>query len=393
MSAESERDTLFTRPFVMLLGVQFCFGLSYSSFFLLPKFLTRELHASADAIGVVAALALVAGVLATPWLGPWLDSGKRRPFISYGALVNGLSGAAFAFVHAVALPIFALRIVHGISYALVFNATVTLGADLAPPKKLGQAIGLTGAAGMVANAIAPAVSELIADHQGWPLVFVLAGGCALLAAALSLSIREPPHAPTPGSEQASDTRGVLELIRTSPNRGAFVCGAANGAAFGVMFTFTQPYALSLGANRVSAFFVGYTLVAFAVRLFLGTLADTWGRRRVAFGALVLYGVVTALTALLQPNLLFVIGAGIGLAHGLLYPAVNALALEGVARERRGVVMSYFYAAFNTGFALWVGGLGVVAEAYGYPIVFVATGLIVWISLPFLSKSRLRRAAA
>ena len=383
MSTESERESLLTRPFITVLCVQFCFGLSYSSFFLLPKFLTRELHASADAIGVVAAMALVAGVVATPWLGPWLDRGRRRPFMTYGALVNGLAGAAFALVHSVALPIYVFRAIHGISYSLVFNATVTLCADLAPPKKLGQAIGLCGAAGMIANAIAPALAEVIADHHGWPLVWLLAGSCALLASLLSLMIREPRHVPP--SEHIPDSRSVFELINVRERRGAFLCGAANGAAFGLMFTFTQPYALELGANRVSAYFIGYTIVALAVRLFLGSLADTWGRRRIAFAALVLYGLVAALTSQLRPSLLFAIGAGTGLSHGLLYPAVNALAIEGVPRERRGVVMSYFFGAFNTGFAVWVSGMGVVARHWGYPVVFIATGLMVWSSLPFLPK--------
>ena len=399
-SASAPSDKLLTPPFVLMLCVQFCFGLSYSSFFLLPKFLARELHADASVIGVVAATALIAGVLATPWLGSALDRGRRAPFMTGGALVNAISGAAFAFVHSVSWPIFALRAVHGVSYALVFNATVTLATDLAPPKKLGQAIGLCGAAGMVANAIAPALAEWIADHRGWGLVFWLAGGAALLASLLALFIREPRDAELRHAAHAAMTQHVavapaenaLVLIRDSGRWGAFICGAANGAAFGVMFTFTQPFALSLGASQVSSFFVGYTLCALAVRLFLGTLADTWGRQRVACAALLLYGLVAALASLLRPNLLFAIGAGLGLAHGLLYPALNALAIEGVSRARRGAVMSYFFGCFNAGFALWVTGLGLVAKSQGYPLVFLATGVLVGTAALFLPKKAQRLVA-
>jgi len=374
---------------VLVLCVQFCFGLSYSTFFLLPKFLARQFHAHADAIGAVAAVALLAGVFSTPWTGAWLDRGSRRPFISYGALINGLCGCAFALIHALDWPIFALRTVHGVSYALVFNATLTLSTDLAPPKKLGQAIGLCGAAGMVANAIAPWLAESLADSHGWGLVFLCAGGAALVAALLSLGIREPKHLAAPLARtsvaRAAGSPSALALLRDPQRVGAFVCAAANGAAFGVMFTFTQPFALSLGASKVSSFFVGYTLVALSVRLFLGSLADTWGRRRVALTALVLYGLVASLTSLLRPNLLFVAGAGLGLSHGLLYPAINALAAEGVPRARRGAVMSYFFGCFNAGFALWVLGFGLIAKSYGYPVVFLATGLLAWSALAFLPK--------
>jgi len=390
---EVDSERLLTRPFALVLCLQFCFGLSYSTFFLLPKFLAREFHANADAIGAVVATALLASVLASPWTGAWLDSGARRPFIGYGALVNGLSGCAFSLIHSVSWPIFALRVVHGVSYALVFNGIVTLAADLAPPKKLGQAIGLCGAASILSNAVAPAIAERIADHHGWGWVFLLAGGAALFAALLALGLREPQHAPEPVSEvelQASPS--ALALLREPQRVGAFVCSAANGAAFGAMFTYTQPFALSLGATAVSSFFLGYTLIALAVRLFLGGAADAWGRRRVAVAALVLYGLVACLTGLLRPNLLFAVGGGLGLSHGLLYPSLNALAAEGIPRARRGAVMSYFFGCFGAGSALWVLGLGVVARAYGYPIVFVATGLLVWSAIAFVPKKALGLSA-
>jgi len=391
LSVDSER--LLSWPFVLVLGVQFCFGLSYSTFFLLPKFLAQQFHAKADAIGAVAATALLASVLAAPWTGAWLDRGSRRPFIGYGALVNGLSGCAFSLVHAVSWPIFALRVVHGVSYALVFNGVVTLAADLAPAKKLGQAIGLCGAASIVSNAVAPAIAEPIAESHGWGWVFLLAGSAALFSALLALGIREPKHAPLPVSDaERRALPSAFALLRQPQRIGAFLCSAANGAAFGAMFTFTQPFALAQGASKVRGFFLGYTLIALGVRLFLGGAADAWGRRRVAFSALILYGSVASLTSLLRPNLLFAVGAGLGLAHGLLYPSLNALAAEGVPRARRGALMSYFFGCFGAGSALWVLGLGVIAKCYGYPVVFLATGLLVWSAIAFLPKKALGLSA-
>jgi len=392
-----DSDRLLTRPFLLVLCVQFCFGLSYSTFFLLPKFLARQFQANPDAIGAVAASALLAGVLASPWTGAWLDRGARRPFICYGALVNGVSGCAFALVHQLSWPIFLLRVVNGLSYALVFNGVVTVATDLAPPNKLGQAIGLCGAASIVANAVAPAIAEPVADARGWGLVFLLAGGAALFAGLLALGIREPPRAPLPVSPAELDAGNrpeiaslpsALALLREPQRLGAFLCSAANGAAFGAMFTFTQPFALSRGGSTVSSFFLGYTLVALTVRLFLGQVADAWGRRRVAVVGFVLYGFVASLTSLLQPSLLFVIGGGLGLAHGLLYPSINALAAQGVPRARRGAVMSYFFGCFGAGSAIWVLGLGVIARAYGYPVVFLATGVLAWCAIAFLRKKAL-----
>lgn len=135
-----------------------------------------------------------------------------------------------------------------------------------------------------------------------------------------------------------------------------------------------------------------TLVALVVRLLLGGVADAWGRRRVALTALILYGFVTSLTSLLRPQLLFAAGAGLGLAHGLLYPSINALAAEGIPRARRGAVMSYFFGCFGAGSALWVLGQGMVAKAYGYPVVFLATGVLVWSAIGFVPRKALGLSA-
>jgi MFS family permease len=394
----ADSEALLSKPFVLMLCVQFCFGLSYSSFFLLPKYLTREFHASASAIGAVTAVGLLAGVIATPWIGAAIDRGSRRASILCGALVNAVCTGLFVYVHTISLPLYLLRAVHGMSYALVFNALVTIAADLAPPKKLSQAIGLCGAAGMLSNAIAPAIAERIADHQGWGLVFLLAAGAALFAALVSLGIGDGRAA---GESKTVETATELDakaadavnddapsawtLVRDPRRFGAFVCSAAAGAGFGVMFTFTQPFALAHGANHVSNFFIGYTVSALTVRLFLGGLADRFGRHRVAFGALVLYGLVACMTSQLRPNLLFPVGVCLGVAHGLLYPAINALGAEGVPRARRGAVISYFGACFYGGFALWVFAAGRLAQTTGYPAVFLLSALLLWSSLLCLPR--------
>jgi MFS family permease len=146
--------------------------------------------------------------------------------------------------------------------------------------------------------------------------------------------------------------------------------AAGGAAFGVMFTFTQPLALSLGDTNISPLFAGYTASALLVRLFFGNLGDRMGRARVGAAALACYALVVASTAGLAPGWLSVVGVGFGLAHGAFYPSLNALALEGAAREERGTVGAHFNAAFNGGVLLVTYCFGQVAQAYGYRVVFL-----------------------
>jgi MFS family permease len=365
-------ERLLSRQFVLLLALLVAFGFSFSLFFLLPKYLTLEHQAGARSIGWVTAAAMVSGMLCVPLVAAWIDRFPRRPFVVVSALVMGLASAGFALVDAVGTTMVVLRLIQGVAFTAVFNTVATQVTDLSPPRRLGQALGLFGVAMLSTNAVAPMIAEPLADRAGWTPVFLLSGISAAVAAGLALFIREQP-------EVAPVSRRVTRPLASKRYLGVLAIGAVVGAALGTMFTFTQPFALEQGMSKVSGFFLGYTAAALIMRLGFGTVADRFGRQRVSASALLLYGAVVAATAGLRPGTLELIGALFGVAHGIFYPAITALAVEGIPRTQRGTVLTYFNGAFNTGVGVSVAALGLVAEAYGYPIVFVAVGVLTLVS--------------
>lgn len=372
-SETSSEPPLFTRDFALVLATQLTFGFSFSSFFLLPKFVVTELHGSASQVGYVGALAVMAAVAVSPLCGRLIDTGGRRPLIVLGSLLMAASALAFLAVHELGPYLYAVRAVQGIGYSLYAIAGTTLVADLAAPSRLGQALGWFGAGGLVMNAVATVVAERIARAFGWSAVFETAAVMGFLAAAMALPLREPsrPSRPRPRPRASSSSElGVL-----APRLPVFWAAAAGGAAFGVMFTFTQPLALSLGETHLSTLFTGYTVAALAVRLLFGNLADRVGRARVGGSALALYSLVAAATAGLARGWLGPLGLAFGLAHGAFYPSLNALALEEAPREKRGIVGGYFNAAFNAGVLLVTFCFGQVAQSYGYRLVFLLVACV------------------
>jgi MFS family permease len=375
------RDRLWTTRFVLLLTVMVAFGFAFSIFFLLPKYLATQLFAGAQAIGRVSAAAMLAGVLCVPLLGPWIDRSRRRLLIAGGAMLMGVSSIGFVWVDTVGPYIFVLRALQGVAFTLVFNAAAALTADLAPPRRLGQAIGYFGVSVLCTNAMAPLAAEAIAERAGWAPVFVLGGVAATLSAGLALRIREPSQ---PRRPAAFSYRGLLSRPRVAVLLVAAVCGCA----LGTMFTFTQPFALQQGIHTFGGFFASYTLGALVMRVGLGSVADRFGRQRVGAATLVLYGLVVLATAGLRPGWLEPLGAVFGVAHGLFYPAMTAFAVEHVERDRRGVMLTLFNGAFNAGVAVSVAVLGAVAEAHGYPIIFVLVGLVTLATAAALARIRI-----
>jgi MFS family permease len=357
------------RKLTLVLGAQLAYGMCWSTFLLLPKFLTTELHASAPQIGVVSAVPSLAGSIAVPFVGRWVDRAGRRPLIVLGSAMVALQSFGFAAVDAIGPLLFGLQLVYGLSFVIAFNAAATLAADIAPPDRLTHVLGIFGASNVITNAIAPAIFEPLAGTHGWKAVFVAAGVLGLCAFALALRLRDEPAA-------AADDHAA-HAASSTPDLVAFVATMASaGAAFAVAFTFYQPFALSLGMHEVRAFFVGYASSVFVARVALGSLPDRIGRKRAAVLALGLYGTVVVAMSQLAPGTLALYGAGLGLAHGFFYPSLNALAVERSARSQRGRVLTYLNGGFQLGYTLGVLGFGWLAQRTGYPTIFVLGGAIV-----------------
>jgi len=351
-----------------VLLIQVSFGFSFSSFFLLPKFLEQRLGATPSAMGQVVGRGPLSGVLAVPLVAWAIDRWHRKRLLVAGTALGALAAFAHMSIDQVGLSLYALRAVQGLAFLVTFNTAATLAVELSPPERLSQALGYFGVAMLGTNALAPALVEPLADSLGWGAAFCVAGGAATLACFLALFTESPQVASNTSSNSVTSlwNRHIVSVSYTS---------MLMGVGFGALVTFAQPFALSLGDREVRGLFIGYTITAVAVRVVLGGLADRVGRLRVAFGSMVLYAAVILSTSRMQAGWLFEIGLGLGVAHGLLYPALNALIVENVAPTIRGAVMTTFNGAFNLGFALSALGFGTVAEAAGFRLVFLISGAL------------------
>jgi MFS family permease len=377
---------LLSRNFAILLVAQASFGYAFSSFFMLPKFLVTELSAGPAAVGRVGAAYGVAVIVFIPAMGVLVDRFGRRVFMTAGALLMGAMSLAFAVVAEVGPLIYALRAAQGLAFAMAFVGGSTLAVDEAPPERVGQAIALFGLTMLSMNGVAAASVEAIATSAGWPWAFVAAASAAALCALLSRGLIDGGV-----SEGGEETNGLWHVAIRPSLAPVWIVIALVGAAMSAMITFHQPFALALGIEKVSGFFVAYAAAAIIVRAGLGHFIDRAGRRRVAIVALCLYSlVVTAMAQLAGVAGLALLGAGLGVAHGFFYPALNSVAVGGIRSDERGKVMALFQGAFHVGFAGAALGFGALAETSGYPPVFYGGGLCAFTALILLIAARKSR---
>src|SRR5690606_18082914 len=149
-----QETRIFTAGFMRLLAIQMAFGVSYSAFLLLPKFLRTECSASATEIGWMVGITLVAAAVLSPVVGKVANLIDRRWLLAASLLMQGSAALGFAWVTEIGPLMYALRLVQGVAFVIIFNCTVTLVADQVPAHKLGQAVGYLGLAMLCTNALA-----------------------------------------------------------------------------------------------------------------------------------------------------------------------------------------------------------------------------------------------
>ncbi len=364
-----DSQPLLTAQFVLLLVTTSIVGLSFSTYFLLPKFLAIELAADAATIGGLSAVSLLASVICMPIAGVQIDRHGRRLFVGAGALLFALACAGYLVVDSVGPLLWALRVLQGLAWPLFYLGLSTLATDIAPKARMGQAIGMFGAIMISTNALGPALAEWGAHLFGWQVVFGATVVAALLAAVLARFLREQ-HEP----QRREDTTTMLELVRRPGLKRVLIVTVMVGWTFGAMFTFYQPWALASGFEQVSGFLVAFAGSAMVVRVSLGGIADRLGRMRVAQATLLLY-IAAPLSLIWLPTLgLFLTGGLLGIAHGIFFPAFNAVAVDYALESERGKAMAAYNGAFNIGFAAGSYLLGYVAIATSFPTIFLISAL-------------------
>jgi MFS family permease len=391
--ARQDPPSLLRLPrFRRLLYAQACFGVAYSTFMILPKYLATHMGAGPARIGWIMAAGALAPVLGAPVVSHLCRRLGAATTVALASAVMAVGSAAFIAVDSPGPLAFFCRGLQGLAWALVFSASSLLVLELAGPGRVNEGVSLHGSANLITSAIGPAVAEPLLEHGGATPVFAAAALVASGGVWLALGIGHG-RARTGDAEAATATGPAGRPEAAALSMPILLVSGVLGIACGVMLILSQPLALGRGLFRVSDFLVAFTVGAVAVRLGSARWPDRVGVGRVAVASFVLYGaVVAAMATLASPLGLVLLGVGFGIAHGLFWPSFLALAVAAQpAAAGRARLLSWMNAMYCAGVAA-VGLLGSLAERVGFPLVFLGVGLLTVLSALGLRRFLARAAA-
>ncbi|MEW6270639.1 MAG: MFS transporter, partial [Thermodesulfobacteriota bacterium] len=267
--AQPVRARVLSGRFLRLTAANFCFFMTFASFFLLPLHV-RALGGSDRTVGFVMGTAGISGLLGVFLVGALIDRVGCRLFLRSGLILMAAVSLAFAFVRELGPWLFVLRGLQGLAFAAGFNAASTLAAAFAPPERRATALGLFGVSTLTTHALAPTLGEQLIHLAGFHVLFAVAAAFSLVGLVLAWTLPEPDlPAAADGAHLSMPRDLVVSLAATG------CCGVA----FGAVMTFVPTFAVDARLGPVSIFFLSYTSMAILTRLWAGRLADDIGLRR------------------------------------------------------------------------------------------------------------------
>lgn len=359
-------------------------------FVLLPEYLQTQKMAKWE-IGIVDGSFWFVSIFVQPWLGPRLDKDGRKLYLALGSLLMAVAATSYAWIPAELVPMVIARLIHGLGFACYLTASWTWVADYAPPHRVGEMFGVFGISGMLSGTIGPGAAEYMVRRLGYDYLFFYGAGVMFAGWLIMLTIKDrcPKHV------EHLKLPGFFRLLRARGMRGAVVGSIAFGVAIGSIFAFVAPYLATLKVEGVGPLFACTTIASGASRILAGRMTDRLGPSRLVTPSLVLLAIGTAGLAEVTgvgPRyvipILVLSGLAAGLGYGVVYPALNALAICRLTPAARGRGLSLVTASIDTGSTTGAALTGLVSQQFGYPGGFQAiASLVIVLSVAFWLSER------
>ncbi len=381
------REPLLTRAFVLCAVANLAQGTAFNLFLHLAGFL-NDLGADDLEIGMIYGITAAVAIVARRPLGPHLDRHGYRWVIVAGGGLNAVVCALYLTVHTMGAGIYLLRILHGLSEALLFTAFFGYAADHVPASRRTEGLALFGISGMLPIALGGALGDWALTRGGFPDLFAMAALLAVLSLLLSLPLRDRPRR----RSQANPGRGFWGSLGQRDLLPLWWIGTIFALALTSAFAFLRRFVDETGLGSVGEFFAAYAAAAIVLRLGFGWLPDRLGPKRVLFPSLLaLMAGFLVLAGAADSRDVVIAGVLCGIGHGYVFPILFALVISRASDADRGSASAIFTALFDLGVVLGGPLFGALSRGLDFGWTFAtAAGIIAVGTLVFGAWDRKAR---
>ncbi|WP_287128476.1 MFS transporter [Candidatus Cyanaurora vandensis] len=365
--ATTTLDPALRRDLIILFVAGCFFWSSLASLLpVLPLYL-NEKGADEQQIGLVMG-ALAAGIiLARASVTLLADQRGRKLVLTVGLVVGAVAPLGYGLSDA--LPwLLMVRAFHGVSVAAFTTGYAALVVDLIPPSQRGELVGYMSLVNPLGLGVGPALGGYLQASLGYPPVFWMSSGLALVGLACMSLLRDNP---LPVRLEPGVKAPFWQLLKERRVLTPSVLMLQMGLIFGTVSTFipllVEDEKLAINPGL---FYTTLALASFSARFFVGRASDRFGRGPFILVSLFLYVIAMGLIWLAPTTpLLLTAGFFEGFASGMLFPTILTLVADRSQPEERARTLSLSLGGFDLGIAIAGPVLGLVAVWLGLRIMF------------------------
>ncbi|MEZ4967842.1 MAG: MFS transporter [Saprospiraceae bacterium] len=349
---------LYTPAFLLLCISHALFAASFNMMLPeLPSYLSSM--GGGEYKGLIIALFTITAGISRPFSGKLADTVGRLPVMyvgTFACVICGLLYPQLAFVGG----FLTLRFFHGFSTGFKPTGTSAYVADIVPPGRMGEAMGILGICFSLGTSASPPLGSWMVQHYGGnpnPMFYASA-----FVAVLSVLILT--NLPETLPEKKKFRLSLLKVTRDDIFDPLAIPSAITMifcyVGYGVILTLVPDLSDALGVSNRGTFFTLFTLASVSTRFLAGKMSDRLGRVPVLkISALIITASMLAFALADSPAIMYLASVLFGLGNGVFAPAINAWTIDLGHPQRKGRALATMYIALE----IAIGGGAALAGWY------------------------------
>lgn len=370
---EQQAERLWTRTFVVLMGVNFCSALSFYLIMVkITEFAVDTYGTPTSIAGLLISVFVIAALLTRLFFGGRIDAWGVKRSLFIGAAVNAVSMLLY-LVPMGFIPLMVVRIAHGFGFAIMSGSAAAGAALIIPRSRYGEGIGYFSMMQALATGVGPFVAILITNvFGGYVPMFVCSAAVAVLAVLSLFLLDIPPRQQeafehdAPKHMHAGKGRGIGSLVQLSVLPLASTLLLVYVGYSGVL-SFITLYAGERGlSDAVSVYFVVYAAIILVSRPPVGMRIDRKGENSTIYFCFVSLAVGFVMLAFADNAVLLLVSAAfIGFGIGAVQSIVQAVIARDTPPAELGKANSTFFMSMDLGSGVGPIVIGAVIPFIGY----------------------------
>ena len=324
-------------------------------------------------------LSTVLAEIVTPRLLGWLGP---RPIFAAALVCLGLPALLLPATDSV-VGVLVVCLVRGLGFGIAVVVGGALVAELAPPGRRGESLGLYGVVVTVPAVAALPLGVWLVEAADFSTTFIVGGIAATVGLLLVPALRGR-------TDQADDHVGISVAMGSADLRRPALVFTATALAGGVVVTFLPLATPAPSSEVVTLGLFAQALTATVARWVAGRVGDRRGAATLLAPGVVLSAAGIGLLLLLPTAGAVLIGMAVfGAGFGIVQNASFSLMFDRSSPGGYGAVSGMWNLAYDVGLGAGAVGFGLVVAQTGYPAGFALVAGLVCAVLPVVLFDRSR----